>query len=212
MSTSSDSLVRVQTYRAKPKRSGYHHGDLRNELVRVAVAILEKEGPAALTLRSVARRLRVSQTAPYRHFASKELLLAAVAAEGFQCLLEAIRERLAQVGPEPTARYVEIGVMYLKFALSNPAHFRVMYSTRPTEFSAGPVADAGRTAYQLFVGSIVACQHAGEARARDPAEVAIEAWSYVHGLVSLYIEGLLPRRMDEVLVTELVRRMPMFLK
>jgi AcrR family transcriptional regulator len=197
-------------YRPKP-RQRYHHGNLRDELVAAAVAILESEGVAALTLRAVAKRLRVSQTAPYRHFASKELLLVAVATEGFDSLLTAIHRRLAELGNDPVARYVTIGVVYLDFALTHRAHFRVMYASRPLEFGTGPVADAGRTAFRLFSDCIVDCQRAGLARSGNAAAIAVQAWAYVYGLIGLYLEGLLPRSMGEDAVTELVRGMTLFL-
>jgi AcrR family transcriptional regulator len=204
-------LGEVRKYRPKPKSDRYHHGNLRNELVATAVSIIERDGPEALTLRAVAKRLRVSQTAPYRHFASKEQMLVAVAAEGFHALLNQMRERQAQVGADPMRWYVEMGVTYLTFALSQRAHFRVMYATRPSEFSGGAVAEAGRLAFKLLVDSVVACQEAGKARAGDPSIIAVKAWGYVHGLTCLFIEGLLPRRLQEEAVAELVRQMPVFL-
>lgn len=201
----------MRKYRPKAKGARYHHGDLRNKLVATAVAIIETEGAEALTLRSVAKRLGVSQTAPYRHFDSKELLLAAVGAQGFGSMLEQIRQRLEVTGPDPKKRYIEVGVAYLNFALTHRAHFRVMYANRSAEFSEGPVADAGRNAFKLFVETVVACQRAGAARTGDPSEIAIEAWAYVHGLISLHLEGLLPQRMRDDAVTQLVRRMSVFL-
>jgi AcrR family transcriptional regulator len=201
----------VPQYRPKP-RERYHHGNLRDDLVAAAVAILEKEGVAALTLRAVAKRLKVSQTAPYRHFASKELLLVAVATEGFDSLLTAIHRRLDGLGNDPVARFVTIGLVYLEFALTHRAHFRVMYGSRPLEFGTGPVADAGRTAFRLFTDCVVDCQRVGLARAGNPAEIAVRAWAYVYGLIGLYLEGLLPRRMGEEAVTELVRGMTLFLQ
>jgi AcrR family transcriptional regulator len=202
----------VRRYRPNPKTDRYHHGNLRNELVATALSIIDGEGPEALTLRAVAKRLRVSQTAPYRHFASKEQLLVAVAAEGFHALLNRMRERMALVGADPVLRYVEMGVTYFTFALSQAAQFRVMYATRPPEFGAGPVAEAGRLAFKMLVDSVIACQQAEKARAGDPSVIAVKAWGYVHGLTCLFIEGLLPRRLQADAVTELVRQMPVFLE
>ena len=94
-------------------RRSYHHGALRAELVRVAGDILDLSGPASLTLREAARRAGVSHSAPYRHFADRDALLAEVVAQGFSQLGAALREA-APVGGAEVAR------AYLHFALAHP--------------------------------------------------------------------------------------------
>src|SRR5581483_949343 len=83
-------MLRMSTYRVKcrqmPESKPYHHGDLREALMRAAEALIGEVGPRAFTLREVARRAGVSHNAPYRHFASRDDLLRAVAAEGFERL------------------------------------------------------------------------------------------------------------------------------
>jgi AcrR family transcriptional regulator len=192
-------------------KTAYHHGNLRQDLVTAALAIINKEGPGALTLRAVARRLGVSQTAPYRHFVSKESLLAAVAAEGFATLLGETEATLAMMDVDPVARYVASAHSYVRFALAYPDHFRVMYNERPPEFSVGPVAESGRKAFQLFVETIVDCQKAGLAAAGDPSLVAAKAWAYAHGLAALHLQRLLPRRLDDDAVRALTREIVRFL-
>ena len=88
MPRSTDSQPNVSPKRSKSKkpRPTYHHGDLRAALVRSARTLLASGGPAALTLRAAARDAGVSQTAPYRHFASRDDMLAAVAEDGFRRL------------------------------------------------------------------------------------------------------------------------------
>jgi hypothetical protein len=71
-----------------------------------------------------------------------------------------------------------------------------MYARRTPQFALTPVLEAGRAAFVMFVETIEACQAAGRARAGDPSRIAVDAWSYVHGLVTLYLHGLLPRRVD----------------
>src|SRR4051812_36544816 len=97
--------------------STYHHGDLRSVALRAAGKMLEKEGVAALSLRAVARRAKVSHNAPYRHFPDRESLLAALATEGFELL----REALANV---PATR---MGGAYVTFAIAHPERFRLMF-------------------------------------------------------------------------------------
>lgn len=106
----------------------YHHGDLSRALVQAGRRILEKEGPAALSLRAVAREAGVSPAAPYHHFKDKCDLMAAVANEGWHELGVAVAEARAQAGD---ARHglSEIGVAYVTFARKNPALYRVMYDS-----------------------------------------------------------------------------------
>src|SRR6185295_15273822 len=98
-------------------KTAYHHGNLRAELVTVALDIITRLGPDAATLRAVAKRLGVSQTAPYRHFPSKEALLAAVAADGFDALLRSLQAHLDRPGLDVTARYRSVGTAYVELAL-----------------------------------------------------------------------------------------------
>ena len=106
----------------------YHHGDLSRALVMAGRKILEREGPAALSLRAVAREAGVSPAAPYHHFKDKQDLLAAVANEGWMELGEAVAK--ARMGsPDAAHALSEIGVAYVTFARQNPALYRLMYDS-----------------------------------------------------------------------------------
>src|SRR3954469_22003899 len=104
----------------------YHHGDLRRALIDAARRILEAEGPAALSLRAVAREAGVSPAAPYHHFKDKVELLEAVAHEGWDELDVALSTARAST-EDPRARMTNLGVAYVCFARDNPALYRVMY-------------------------------------------------------------------------------------
>ncbi len=97
--------------------STYHHGDLRRALLRAAGKILEKEGREALSLRDLARHAGVSHNAPYRHFADRDALLAALAEEGFALLEGELRGR----------PWREQATAYVRFALANPERFQLMF-------------------------------------------------------------------------------------
>ena len=100
--------------------STYHHGDLRPALLRAAARILEKEGREAISFRDLARRAGVSHGAPYRHFADRQALLAALADEGFSLLAQALEGK----------PWREQAVAYVRFGLDNPERFALMF-TRP---------------------------------------------------------------------------------
>lgn len=104
----------------------YHHGDLSRALVDAGRRILDREGPAAFSLRAVAREAGVSPAAPYHHFKNKCDLLDAVAREGWQELGSAMaKARVA--APEAPLALTEVGVAYVRFARDHPALYRVMY-------------------------------------------------------------------------------------
>src|SRR5665213_933928 len=106
----------------------YHHGDLSRALVQAGRRILEREGPAALSLRAVAREAGVSPAAPYHHFKDKCELLNAVAQQGWMELGAAVSRARAKA-PGPREALSEIGVAYVCFARENPALYRIMYKS-----------------------------------------------------------------------------------
>ncbi len=175
----------MSTLSTKKTSDTYHHGNLRAELIRSAEVILKKEGLMQLSLRGVARRAGVSQTAPYRHFRDKAALLAAVAAGGFRSLATAMQAQLAQVDGR-RGRMLEIGRGYLAFAIENRAVFRLMFGPEIPDKSAYPeLRDAANAAFAVL---------ANESSATAPSgtpDAAIAAWSFIHGLAMLTIDGQL---------------------
>ncbi|MFO0614989.1 MAG: TetR/AcrR family transcriptional regulator [Polyangiaceae bacterium] len=183
-----ESAPKVHTSsRVRPRK--YHHGDLRRAILDVALEVLAKEGAEALTLREVARRLGVTSAAPYHHFADKEAILAAVAEEGFLALVEAMKPPPS--AKKPIARLRSQGMGYVKFAVEHPAHYRVMFG-RLVDIPKYPSLHAAADqAFEALVGSIVAAQAAKAIRPGDAVEHALLAWSTVHGLAMLWIDGAL---------------------
>ncbi len=175
-----------------PRSHAYHHGDLRRVLLDAAVALIGEAGPHAFTLREVARRAGVSHNAPYRHFASKDELLVAVAAEGFERLTLLMRQTLA-TGKTPLERLELCGRGYVDFALRWPNHLDVMFDLPPA-LRAVCAADAaiGENAFLVLLDCIRAAQQSGDLPSGDPLPLAWTAWSLVHGIAKLAISGNLP--------------------
>jgi AcrR family transcriptional regulator len=177
------------------RRSRYHHGDLRRALLDAALRLVRGGGAPALTLRAAARLAGVSQAAPYRHFADKQALLAAVAEEGFRAMTAAMQQAMGPHEDEPLLKFRALGLGYVGFARTHPAHFRVMFGPELADRSAHPsLAEAAAEAFRLLVAAIAACQKAGFAREGDPEELAVTAWSTVHGLSALIVNGQLGAR------------------
>lgn len=185
------SMPRIRQRRARK----YHHGNLRRALLDAALGLVEEEGAGGLTLRAAARQAGVSQAAPYRHFASKQALLAAVAEEGFRAMGQAMRAASAAEADDPLARFRALGLAYVDFATTHPAHFRVMFGRAVADRSAYPsLREAAGETFGLLVSAIVDCQQAGLVRSGDPAELALAAWSATHGLAFLWVDGQLTGR------------------
>jgi AcrR family transcriptional regulator len=172
--------------RRKP-RDRYHHGDLRRALLDEAVRTIQHDGVEALTLRTIGLRLGVSRTALYRHFADKRALLSAVATEGFRLLTASLTEAWGSGG---TRGFSAMGVAYVRFAMDNPSHYRVMFG--------GSVDDGPRDedlqrestgAFQALVDAIIALQKEGAFRKDDPLRLAQFIWAAVHGVSMLIIDG-----------------------
>lgn len=178
---------------SSPQKPGYHHGDLRRALIEASLALIADEGFSALTLREVARRAGVTHAAPYRHFADKEALLAAVAEEGFRAMASEMRERMDKES-SPSERLLACGVAYVLFAVRHPAHFRVMFGphfNKPSEHE--DMTKEGTHSFGLLMQSITQGQQAGELRPGEPLPLALMAWSQVHGLASLLVDHQLDR-------------------
>ena len=169
--------------RKRPER--YHHGDLRLALVEGAMRLLKVQSAAELSLRAVARLAGVSPNAPYRHFESKDALLAAVAEEGFRRLAAATA---AASGP-PRTRLGRMGVAYVRFATENPRLYGLMFGPvlREWERFEGLVA-AADASFEVLVDAVA--NATGENR-KVAASEAVLAWSAVHGYAMLAIDGFL---------------------
>ena len=164
--------------------SGQHFsGDLRRALVDATVAVIATDGPAAVSLRSVARQLGVSHAAPGKHFRDREDLFTAIATEAF-ALLDA---RLAAAGgAEPAQRLRAAVVAYARFALDHPGHFTLMW--RPDLYDReddGLTAAAGR-AYAHLADRVAAAQAGGWLADRPHGQVMAHVWAGAHGFTQLW--------------------------
>ena len=161
----------------------YHHGDLSRALVDAARRILESEGPAALSLRAVAREAGVSPAAPYHHFKDKCELIEAVAHEGWEELGAAIAKARA-AAPSVREALTSIGVAYVCFARENPALYRVMYDGMRDRVQMPDHAKDPESGYSHVASAIV---EAG-ANPEDTQELqlaTIAAWCAAHGVAEM---------------------------
>jgi AcrR family transcriptional regulator len=183
------------TTTARPQRkrpNAYHHGHLRQALVDQAVQTIGKQGVEALTLRGVGASLRVSRTALYRHFSDKGALLAAVATEGFRTFCAALRSAWDDAG-RGRPGFEAMGFAYIRFAVTNPAHYRVMFGGFLDKAAADPqLMTEASAAFRVLLDSVVEQQQLGLIRRDDPERLSRYIWAVVHGVAMLAIDGQLP--------------------
>lgn len=201
MSTSARTLEfvarRSTTTPARKRADRYHHGDLRRALLQAAVRTIRSHGIDGLTLRAVGSTLGVSRTALYRHFTDKGALLAAVAAEGFRMLREETTR--AWVDGERGLRGFEaMGVAYVRFALTHPSHYRVMFGADISSATDVQLAEEGTGAFQVLVDALTELQQQDLARRDDTQQMALFVWSTVHGVAMLAIDGRLGQKPSAV--------------
>jgi AcrR family transcriptional regulator len=176
------------TRRANPT---YYGGDLRRDLLDAALDLIAREGPSAVSLRSLARRLGVSHAAPANHFPDKAALFTAIAVEGFTLLSQAITDEAGRLGPAAGAgqRFRAAGRAYTGFAVAHPAHFAVMWQRDLLHPDDPDLAAAGDRTFELLLAGVRDIQAEGWAAGSEPQTVAYLAWSVVHGLAALWLGG-----------------------
>jgi AcrR family transcriptional regulator len=172
-----------------PKRQTYHHGNLREALIKAGMRAVAEDGPDGFSLRGVATRAGVTAPAVYRHFKDKDELLAAVAAEAAERLAAVITESLAETTGDSLARFRQVGIAYVQFAVAHPEHFRALgvpglLARLPPEQRASMDAWDAEQRRGLEAG-----QRAGEIAAMPVDDMLLAASSLVHGLAHLIVEG-----------------------
>ncbi len=179
--------MNANTDHQRPK--SYHHGDLRNALIQAGLEMLSESGAAALDLRKVARKAGVSHAAPYRHFADKQALIAAINEEGFHRLAERIQSTLREAPGDAVERLYAIARAYVHFAQENPWLMREMFSGLTIEREAFPdLHHASKTVFMLYIEVIKRGQEQGSIIDVDPGALAGVLWALLHGVAMLTIE------------------------
>jgi len=179
--------------KSSPKPA-YHHGDLPRALVTAAQQLIESGGYARLTLRETAQAAGVSVAAPYRHFADREALLAAVLAEGFRELARRTDDA-RRSAPDPMSGLMAVGLAYVAFAAEHPSIYRLMFGPECDKSSHPDLMAAGHAALGVLMDAVAACKTAGLIGNADVQQVALAGWSMSHGLASLHADGILAAAM-----------------
>jgi AcrR family transcriptional regulator len=189
MSTLSTSKAKPRPGRLKKATADYHHGQLREALLTLARKHLAA-GHEEIGLRELAAALGVTPNAVYRHFRSKDAMLAAVAREGFLDLTRRTRAALAAPGAAPLEACANA---YLSFAQAQPAMYRLMFGRGgrfPDEIE---LTAAARECFDVMASAVASVLPASPKSAASPLKAAVTTWALMHGYAMLRNEGLLAR-------------------
>lgn len=175
---------------ARKQSKTYHHGDLREALVRAATELLEERGLSSFTLRECARRAGVSHAAPAHHFASAADLLAELAARGFERFVAALDDAADETEGTAMARLTAMGQAYVVFALANPAVYGLMFRGGANPLQSPRLKTAATAAWQQLSDAVAAAL--GPRRKDEVTAKAAAVWALVHGTATLMLDCKLP--------------------
>ncbi len=176
-------------------RRGYHHGNLREALIRAALDLIGRKGPAGFTFADAARAAGVSSAAPYRHFRDRDELMADVARRGFEQLAAELARAWDEGRPEPLAAFERLGRAYLSFARREPAFYAAMFEAGLPPDADGALREAGDHAFEVLRGAAESVAALLPKQGRPPASMmALHVWSLSHGIASLFARGDAARR------------------
>lgn len=173
----------------KQKKS-YHHGDLKNALIKAGSEILAQDGVSGLSLRKVAQKAGVSHTAPYTHFTDKQALIAAISTEGFRQLYDQVIAVSAAYADDPIQQLLETAWTYVQFAINDSDQFKIMFSSVLEKEKDYPdFVEMSQKNFRHIVTIVETCQKIGLLRDGPRELTAVSVWSAVHGLIALLLDG-----------------------
>jgi AcrR family transcriptional regulator len=174
---------------------GYHHGNLKEALVRAALELIAEKGPFGFTFADAARWAGVSPAAPYRHYSDREELMADVAKRGFEEFEQALRKASDDGEKDPVRSFEKLGRAYLDFARKHPAYYSAMFEAGVPIAKNAELREAGERAFNVLRGAAEKLATNAPAGKRPPAAMmALHVWALSHGIASLFARGDQGRR------------------
>lgn len=171
-------------------RRGYHHGNLREALIKAALDLIANKGPSGFTFAEAARAAGVSPAAPYRHYRDRDALMADVATRAFGAFERHLTAAWNTGKPDVRTAFERIGRAYLEFARREPAQYSAMFESG-LAFSAFPeLHSAGERAFDVLKQACAALVSTMPEGKRPPVlMMALHIWSLSHGIASLFARG-----------------------
>jgi|SRR3984893_9713595 AcrR family transcriptional regulator len=184
----------------------YHHGNLREALLRAAENALEMGGVQSLTLRELSRELGVSHTSPLRHFANKQALLDGLAVRGFARLGAVLSRAVKDRGLDFSARLTRLARAYVGFQTKHPALCALMFEAKHRTDAPPELLEAGERAFSHGPIIFAEGQARGEVAAGDPARLSLVAFAALQGLITISTDGKFKGTSLDILVPEVIER------
>jgi AcrR family transcriptional regulator len=189
---------------SEPPR-GYHHGNLKEALIRAALELIAQKGPAGFTFAEAARWAGVSPAAPYRHYRDRDELISDVAKQGFVRFEQALLRAWDDGRPKPSAAFDRMGKAYLHFARTEPAYYSAMFEAGIALDGNPELREAGDRAFNVLRQATETMIATMPAKNRPPVMMmALHIWALSHGVASLFGRGdaasrKLPMQPEELL-------------
>ena len=171
-------------------RRSYHHGNLREALIKAALELIAQKGPAGFTFAEAARAAGVSPAAPYRHYRDRNALMADVARHGFEAFEAKLKATWNGGKPTVHVAFERLGHAYLDFARRHPAHYAAMFESGLSLQAFPELRDAGDRAFAVLLEACGALIETMPQATRPPVMMmALHVWSQAHGIASLFARG-----------------------
>jgi AcrR family transcriptional regulator len=188
-------------------REHYHHGDLKKEMMQRGMQLLNEEGYEGFSLRKVAVMCGVSHAAPYKHFKSKEELIAAIVQEVSDSFKVALEEAVQMCIDDPENQIIEMGKCYVRFMVENPDYMRFIF-INPNQRAINMVHefDYSTDPYQVFKNSALRYLEWRKANSKDQAVDILTMWSLVHGYSMLLVNNNIDKPNNYLEITDKMLR------
>lgn len=176
----------------------YHHGDLKAELIRMGLKLLDQEGYEGFSLRKVAKACHVSQTAPYRHFKDKDELITAIAGEAMREFDQSLKQAVEKFSDNPKKQLQEMGIAYIDFFVKNPEYLRLLFLSDirhkiNSDHNCLQESHLGSGhPFQTFFNAVERCHKAFPSETMGQKELMLYCWGLVHGISVLIANKDIP--------------------
>jgi AcrR family transcriptional regulator len=182
-------------------KEAYHHGDLKTELIRKGLSILNKEGVDAFSMRKVAKACNVSQTAPYRHYKDKEELIAAITLSAMRAFNDHLEQAVMNPAADPKQQLKDLGIAYIRFFFENPEYLQLLFLSDLRKVLANSLQPSLEITsghpFSILVQTVKRYK-ASYDDARTEEQLLMYCWGLVHGISILIVRNQLPFQGDYV--------------
>ena len=187
-------------------REHYHHGALKEVLVKEAFAVLEERGIEELSLRDLAERIGVSKNAPYRHFPSKSDLLTVLAIDGFNEFADAIEAAVSNANHHTAGQderqqalqaLREAALAFIGFSQRRPACYRLMFSRLGYTLHSESCKNSSMRAFDAMSALIAQAHKSGWRNDKTPTVIGLQIWATLHGWAGILNDHLLPKHLQD---------------